>query len=359
MINTRIPLIFCLFTIFFSIAVLPLAAFNVFDGRVIEYLEIPDSVFPEDESILRVGQLLLIKGLPHQSELAEGLEIRIQPPAESAGGASAFAVYVFSGVQERDGSPVSNTVEIGEVGSFQGQRILMEILPPRGTFSIRIPGRNEHTIRGGIDSRVTHAVSQENNVVAITIQPIMKGLPRDVLNAPFSITALPLLTSRGGLHISVLSHNGEVLTADEMQDRNLSLELDRFGTMEPNETIYIQPGIYQILVKHGDILYASAQAGVEQGSVEHARITLPRPESQITFELPNEVIVFIDGQAIEEDRITLPPGEYTIQLRLGSYQQEHKISVQAGRQYTVGLELGVNIDSQGENRQNTEILHNE
>ncbi|MFW5800416.1 MAG: hypothetical protein ACOCVC_00160 [Spirochaeta sp.] len=333
------------FLLFSGIVTVPAYSINSFDGEIAQHYQLPDNVFDPLELDLRVGQLVVISGLPHTSPLAEGIEITIDPPNTSRGGASAFALYIFQDVESRSGRQNVDELEVGAIGNLQGERIIFELLPPRSTFSIRIPARPSHSIRGGIDSRVTPVVQEEEAVLAIAVLPVMKGLPAEVLNAPFSVTTRPLLTNVGGLEISVVSHEGESLTAAELDEQDISIELDRYGPINPEETIYIRPGLYQVLINSRGILFDATQVGVEQGRKITPTITLPRPESRVDFQVPEFISVTIDGELLTASSITLPPGEYDVRLEFESYTKRYNLAIQAGRAYTFNVGLDVVLDS--------------
>ncbi|THB66621.1 MAG: hypothetical protein D6B26_02530 [Spirochaetaceae bacterium] len=335
-----------IFTLLILLLYPGIAAFgqNAFDGEVREVLTLQEPVFETQNLSLRIGQLLLINQLPEHSQLSEGMEIILSPPNTGSSGSS-FAVYVFRQVRARLPEHSTDSSMIGQSGSYQGERILFEPLPGRSTFSVRIPFLAEHSVRGGIDSRVTSPVSNDSTAVAITILPIMKGLPDYLLNAPFSITVKPILTQVGGLNVAVRSHTEQTVSADELQAMGLTVELDRFGSIEADETVYIRPGIYQVLIKRQGVLYASSQVAVERGIVQSSVINLPKPESQIKFEIPDSVRIRVNDRDIDNRSISVPPGNYVIELELDSFRSRQELAVQAGREYTVQFSLGINFSS--------------
>ncbi|AFG37965.1 hypothetical protein [Spirochaeta africana] len=343
--NTGLPGKFLISLLLLICSAMPLLGLNTFDGEVAGVYHLPDDVFPARELQMRVGKLLLIDGLPHSSPLAEGIEITIEPPAVNHGGGSAFALYIFQEVESRRGFPAPDEIETGQIGSFQGQRIIFELLPSRSSFSIRIPARSGHGIRGGIDSRVTPVVRPEDGPLALAILPVMKGLPSEILNAPFTLTTRSLLTNVGGLEISAVSHDGRELDNQDIEELGLTIELDRYGTIQLNQETYIRPGIYQILLNSNGVLFDSTQVGVEQGRITRPVITLPRPESRVDFLVPGFISVTLDGEILNERSITLSPGEYEVLFEFESYSKRHTLSVQAGREYAVGVGLDINIDS--------------
>lgn len=318
---------------------------NTFDGEVAALDSLPDDVFEPRTRNLRVGQLLIIEGLPHTSPLAEGIELTIQPPASIRGASSAFAVYVFKQVTPRSGQAGISEIASGDAGSFQGERIVFELLPARTPFSIRIPARDEHSIRGGIDSRVTSPIHAQEDPIAVAILPVMKGLPSEMLNAPFAVTTSVQLTGVGGLDFSVESHDGESLTAEDLSERAIQLKFERYGELDIDETMFIRPGIYQLLIERDGVLLEAAQVGVEQGKIKYTEVTLPRPESTLRFQVPDFIAITVNDEEISESSLVVSPGEYTVDVSFRSYRKRHELSVQAGREYIISVGLDVLVDS--------------
>lgn len=336
--NGRRDIIIHLLLLLLLVTSTHLFALNAFDGEVAGVYDLPDDVFEERELKMKVGQLMLLREIPHYSPLIDGIEITITPPSSIQTGGSAFALYVFHDVSSRSGMATAD-LQSGSIGNLQGERILFELLPSRSSFSIRIPTRSDHQVRGGIDSRVTPAVVETG--IAITILPVMKGLPSEVLNQPFTLTTRPLLTAVGGLELSAVTHDNRPIDNAVLDEMGLTVELDRYGSIQLDERVYIRPGIYQVVLNREGILFDATQVGVERGTNQHYVITLPRPKSTVRFTVPDFVTIRLNGEQIDDPSISLPPGEYSVELSFETYQKQYDLTVQAGRHYdfTVGLEV--------------------
>lgn len=343
----KIFLAFCMFILL----TFCIGADNAFDGEILSVEQLPEEIFPPIVHEIRIGQLVLIDGFPHSNPLAEGIEITIHPPENTRVSGSAFALYMFQEVEPRDITQTIADLRPGGIGNLKGRRIAFELLPARSPFSIRLPARQDHSIRGGIDARVTSVIDAELVPVALTILPIMKGLPSDQLNAPFRLSIQPILSQTGGLKVSVFSHNGEQLSQDDIDDLDLVLSLDRYGILTVDETSYIRPGIYQIMLNRGTTLYDAAQVGVERGSIQEVSLVLPRPESRVFFDFPEFISVSLNGEPVTADSMYLTPGEYEIELKFESFTRTQNLSIQAGRDYSLGVDLALLVNDAPEDLQ--------
>ena len=129
--------------------------------------------------------------LPADQTFIEGLELKFEIPEAVASWVDSVACSVYSSI-----SPTPKASQI----DYSGTRAYVKTLPGKLSWVLQIPLKKENSIKSNnYTTKVDTIITPSKNVVFIRLQPVMKGVPEETLNAIIPITVKPILMNKGQL----------------------------------------------------------------------------------------------------------------------------------------------------------------
>lgn len=273
--------------------------------------------------------------LPEDRTFLKALEIEIRSPdlAIQFPGSMAYALYT-----DISQLPDGRTID------FSGEKILMEILPSRLAFALRIPLRDNHGLKSDPYTEVLAEVPPaESFPLFFRLFPIMKGLPDDFETASFSVKVKPVLADEGGLLLSIAYPEQDAVQLHE--PGSLSVRIDEKAVPEPEKMQILSPGEHLLAV------YAEKyRTEVRTFTIERARITgitieMKDTAPTVTFASPDNVEVVFDGEIVADPRGTMKiePGRHTVMFSVGDYSLQRQFTAEEGRDYSVSMTVDAEV----------------
>lgn len=269
------------------------------------------------------GQVVVLQE-PAHPHWVEGIEIAVAPAGQRALPTGSFSLVVFTHV-DVDEYPSEGIVTLA------GRQRETLMLVGRQQ-SVRVPLRNRTT-----GATASSSVPMDQGHIGVQVIPIMKGIPADVANTPFTITITPQLSIRGGVEVFITGEAELVARAD----RELELRVNNHP-MERTGITVMPPGIYRLTARLGDTLELTRNIAVEAATITEVLLELESVYGSLRFNLPELAEAFIDGEQVNtQEEAMRPPGTYGLLIRVGEYTIRRQIQLGPRELYEVGLDMDI------------------
>ena len=168
------------------------AALNAESFRVskVHELSVVQTTDSEGTAKLGINEALAIT-LPADQTFIEGLELKFDIPESVASWTDSVACSVYANI-----TPAPKASQI----DYSGTRAYVKTLPGKLSWVLQIPLKKENSIKSNnYTTKVDTVVTPSKNVIFVRLQPVMKGVPEETLNAIIPITVKPILMNKGQL----------------------------------------------------------------------------------------------------------------------------------------------------------------
>lgn len=314
---TRHSLLFSIF----ALVIVPIAGAQSFRGEVV----VVEPLHGQEAQTYQItgGQVVVLQE-PAHPHWVEGIQIAVAPAGQRALPTGAFSLVVFTHVD------VDEFLPEGIVTLAGRQRESLMLVGRQQ--SVRIPLRNRTT-----GAMATSSVPMDQGHIGVQVIPIMKGIPADVANTPFTITITPQLSIRGGVEVFITGEAELMARAD----RELELRMNNHP-MERTGITVIPPGIYRLTARLGNTLELTRNVAVEAATITRVMLELEYVYGSLRFNLPELAEAFIDGEQVNtQEEATRPPGTYGLLIRVGEYTIRRQIQLGPRELYEVGLDMDI------------------
>jgi hypothetical protein len=254
------------------------------------------------------------------------LDLRVPQPYLKHRGSLAVAFY----------APLSPIPTIGVV-DVNAERIGFELLPAKLQVIYDIPVRKNHGLK------TTPYVSVPTGIVLpgafpilFRITPVIKGLPDELENIHFQLTAKPLFSDEGAIRVSYKY-------PEKLKDRPLTLLIDDAVVPETSKELVLSIGEHNLTIVSDHYRNESRRFAVERAKILEIPIELQDPTPIMTIEAPGNATVYLNGAVIADPRKPFPvePGEHEVRFVIGDYAVVKPVSVSRGRNYRISLSIDV------------------
>lgn len=313
--------VFIIFLTFFSISGIFADPF-----RVKQTVIIPMNEISEPTVKAGIQDAICIK-LPDDLTFIQGIELNIKIPAVVARCPNTIIYTLYENISPM---PSDKTID------YTGKELFNGVYPGLVSLSVQIPLIRGNTISKTPYAEKTLIPEHSRNFIFIRNQLAMKGVPNEINNAEFTITAKPILLNKGRLIIKTKGQAAE----------NLSLLIDdKLVELDSNGTCLLKPGVHNINLSGDQVRNENRQCIIEMAKDTILEIDLQSTAPTMKVTMPQGTHVTVDGQAIELKNNTLPltPGEHTLKFTLGGYEIVKQVTIQEGRTYSINVTLDCDI----------------
>ena len=268
--------------------------------------------------------------LPEDNPFIKAVEIEVKSPENIAHFQGTMAYALYTGLSR---------LPDGNVIDFTAERISMEILPPRLTFALQVPLREEHGLKSDPYTEVFPQVPKAESLpIFFRLFPIMKGLPDDFETAVFSVKVKPVLIDEGALQLSIVY-------PFEREPGSLSVHVDEKAVREPQNMLLLLPGEHHLAVSAEKCRTEVKTFIIERAKVSNVTVEMKDSRPTVSFASPDNVVVTLDGRRVADPRAALKiePGRHTVTFSMGDYRLQRQFTAEEGRDYTASMMLDAEI----------------
>ncbi len=322
----------CARTALFSLFLMAgISAVNAESFRVSKVHEISISQSSESEETARLGinEALAIT-LPEDQNYIEGLELKFEIPEAVASWMDSVACSVYANI-----SPTPKATQI----DYSGTRAYVKTLPGKLSWVLQIPLKKENSIKSNnYTTKVDTVIQPSKNIVFVRLQPVMKGVPEETLNAIIPITVKPILMNKGQLTIKLLSPEKKLAPCTIFIDDNMI-------PLSDNPKVLLETGIHNISIISESYRNEVRTVRIDRAKTTELTVEMKSLEPTLLITAPEGTEVLIDDTRCTTfgTEFVITEGEHKIKFTIGDYEIVRSITAIKGKTYTANFSLDLNI----------------
>ena len=267
-----------------------------------------------------------------ESPFVQGIEIdlRIPRPLQSAQGAFAWSLY----------KAVTPLPAVDRV-AYEGERLLIQALPPRAGIILQVPVSPRHSLRSGPYAAVLPMLLGPGDFpLLFKLSALTKGLTPEQEQARYQLRIRPLFTDDGALRLSILPPEGSETAVSP------SVYVDERKLDSWQELVFLKKGMHTVQVTGEGVRDESRAVAVEAGKVFNLEIRLQGTKPVVVFEAPANALIFLDEQPVDHQggaRIQIEPGERSVVCKIGDYTITRRFNAVRGKTYHIVFSVDIQI----------------
>jgi len=268
-----------------------------------------------------------------------GIEIEVSIPADAREFPGSLALLVLRNISESEASL--------EARRLEGDRVILQPFPSGSRFFTALPTSIEHEFRSSATLEVAQSITSFDDMpIAVSVQPVMKGISRRAAAARVRLTIRPVTRNQGGLALRFQDGDGDDIEYDDERLNATELSLDGEQLVLSELPVLRRPGLHRVTFRGEMWKEQSFTVGIERGIITTASIRLEPAVAKLFLSAPEGTEVFINGRDLSgtTDVIDLLPGEHTLLFRIGDHTVTRRIRVEPSREYKVSLSLDILIN---------------
>lgn len=277
--------------------------------------------------------------LPKESPFIQGFEIEVKIPQAAVNFPGALAYELW---RRLDPAPDKNRF------GYEGDRIITQPLPPRGSLVLQVPIRKDHNLKTTPYATVLPTILEARDFpLVFKFYAISKGMPPELENAEFQVRIRPLLTDEGALRLSLRFPDGADKSSVALSLDDKRLPDGRY--LDGRELLVLKAGTHYLRVSSEKFRDESRTFTVDQGRILDLVVELQDTTPLLVIEAPDSAQISIDGQRlVKEQRTSLnvEVGEHTVSCRIGDYVITRKFSAYRGKTYRLVLSVDLQVQEQ-------------
>jgi hypothetical protein len=170
--------------------------------------------------------------------------------------------------------------------------------------------------------------------LALTVLPVMKGIPTTLYDSDFAVRVKPIFAEEGLVTVAVSAEDEDAVLEDP------EITIDNSPVEIAGAAIRLDPGIHTLEVSADGYEPFESSFAVQKGSVQTVSAVLKPAQPKVYFEGPEASEVFLDGKRIDYapgKPIFTDPGEHIVLFQIGDYSLSKKFAVRGGKSYKISL----------------------
>ena len=325
--------IVCAKTVLFSLflALCGNAALSAESFRVSKVHELSVVQTAESEGTARLGinEALAIT-LPADQTFIEGLELKFEIPEAVASWMDSVACSVYSNI-----SPTPKASQI----DYSGTRAYVKTLPGKLSWVLQIPLKKENSIKSNnYTTKVDTIITPSKNVLFVRLQPVMKGVPEETLNAIVPITVKPILMNKGQLAISLVPPEKKLSPCTIFID-------DKMTSLTSDSKVLLDTGVHDISIVSDAYRNEVRTVRIDRAKSTELTVVMKSLEPTLLITAPEGTEVLLDDVKCTSfgKEFVITEGEHKIKFSIGDYVIVRSITAIKGKTYTANFSLDLDI----------------
>lgn len=277
---------------------------------------------------LGINDALAIQ-LPKDKQFIEGLELKFDIPEAVAYWMDSVACSVYANIKPL---PAESQID------YSGTRSYVSTLPGKLSWVLQVPLKKENSIKSNnYTTKVDTVLSPENNVLFVRLQPVMKGVPEETLNAKIPITIKPILTNKGLLKLSLKTPDNE--------KAECSIFIDDKAAELKNDSIMLETGIHNISIISEKYRNELRTVRIAQAKQTELSVDLRSIEPTLLVSAPDGTVILLDGEPFTAtgSEVIVSEGEHKLTFTIGDYELLRTITVIKGKTYKASFSLTLDV----------------
>lgn len=303
--------------------------------RVSKVHSIPVAQDTTSENTVKLGITdALAISLPEDRIFIEGLELKFDIPESVAYWMDSVACSVYANINP---TPKSSQID------YSGTRAYVSTLPGKLSWVLQIPVSKENSIKSNkYTTKVDNVIEPQNNIIFLRLQPVMKGVPEETMNAIIPITVKPILKDKGLLNIKL--HESE----DENKVLPCTVYIDDNPVDIEKDKLLLNTGIHNITVISESYRTEVRTVRIDQAKITEVAVELRSIEPTLLITAPEGTVVLLDDEpcTVFGKEFVVSEGDHKIKFSIGDYEITRSISAIKGKTYTANFSLDLQISEE-------------
>lgn len=317
----------------FSLAVMLISHGLISESfRVSKVHTIPVSQDTNFESTAKLGITdALAITLPEDRIFIEGLELKFDIPESVAYWMDSVACSVYANI-----NPTPKPSQI----DYSGTRAYVSTLPGKLSWVLQIPVKRDNSIKSNkYTTKVDNVIEPQNNVIFMRLQPVMKGVPEETMNAIIPITVKPILNDKGLLKINL--HESD--ENNTLQPCTVYIDDNPVDTSKEN--LLLDTGIHNISIISESYRTEVRTVRIDQAKITEVSVEMKSIEPTLLITAPEGTVVLLDDEPCSTigKEFVISEGDHRIKFSIGDYEILRSISALKGKTYTANFSLDLQI----------------
>ena len=315
-----------LLTGFAGLTALCAESFRVSRVHELAVVQTPDS---EGTARLGINEALAIS-LPADQTFIEGLELKFDIPEAVASWMDSVACSVYANI-----SPTPKATQI----DYSGTRAYVKTLPGKLSWVLQIPLKKENSIKSNnYTTKVDSVITPSSNIIFVRLQPVMKGVPEETLNAIVPITVKPILMNKGQLAFKLLPPEKKLEPCTIFID-------DKMTPLSADSKVLLDTGVHDISIISESYRNEVRTVRIERAKTTELTVEMKSLEPTLLITAPEGTEVLLDDVKCTTlgKEFVITEGEHKIKFTIGDYEIVRSITAIKGKTYTANFSLDLDI----------------
>ena len=315
-----------LLTGFAGLTALCAESFRVSRVHELAVVETPDS---EGTARLGINEALAIS-LPADQTFIEGLELKFDIPEAVASWMDSVACSVYANI-----SPTPKATQI----DYSGTRAYVKTLPGKLSWVLQIPLKKENSIKSNnYTTKVDSVITPSSNIIFVRLQPVMKGVPEETLNAIVPITVKPILMNKGQLAFKLIPPEKKLEPCTIFID-------DKMTPLSADSKVLLDTGVHDISIISESYRNEVRTVRIERAKTTELSVEMKSLEPTLLITAPEGTEVLLDDVKCTTlgKEFVITEGEHKIKFTIGDYEIVRSITAIKGKTYTANFSLDLDI----------------
>lgn len=315
-----------LLTGFAGLTALCAESFRVSRVHELAVVQTPDS---EGTARLGINEALAIS-LPADQTFIEGLELKFEIPEAVASWMDSVACSVYANI-----SPTPKATQI----DYSGTRAYVKTLPGKLSWVLQIPLKKENSIKSNnYTTKVDSVITPSSNIIFVRLQPVMKGVPEETLNAIVPITVKPILMNKGQLAFKLLPPEKKLEPCTIFID-------DKMTPLSADSKVLLDTGVHDISIISESYRNEVRTVRIERAKTTELTVEMKSLEPTLLITAPEGTEVLLDDVKCTTlgKEFVITEGEHKIKFTIGDYEIVRSITAIKGKTYTANFSLDLDI----------------
>lgn len=272
--------------------------------------------------------------LPEEKLFIEGLELKFDIPESVAYWMDSVACSVYANI-----NPTPKPSQI----DYSGTRAYVSTLPGKLSWVLQIPVSKENSIKSNnYTTKVDSVIEPQNNVIFMRLQPVMKGVPEETMNAIIPITVKPILKNKGLLNIKL--HESD----EGRENLPCTVYIDDMPVDLAKDKLLLNTGIHNVTVISEYYRTEVRTVRIDQAKKTDVAVELKSIEPTLLITAPEGTVVLLDDEPCTSigKEFVISEGDHKIKFSIGDYEIVRSISAIKGKTYTANFSLDLQISEE-------------
>lgn len=326
------------FIILFSLSSLFSESFRVRKAHIIKLENSANEISAGECNIYDAVGIYLPDG-EDSRDFIEGIEIKMVIPEAIASWRNSVAATIYDKI-----TPEPSDRQI----DYSGTRLYVNALPGKLSWVIQVPLKKENSIKENQYSAKIDTIPRSDCTnIFLKFQPVMKGIPEEVMNASITVSAKPIFSDKGKLKLNIsLPQSAE----NTQENADYTVYIDDIPVTQAKSQL-LKTGIHNLSIVSENFRNEMRTFYIQQAKTTPLDIQLKSVEPSLIINAPDGdgVKVFLDGnecsdtEKLNGKEFVITEGDHTVKFIIGNYEVVRTLKAVKGKTYRANLEVELTI----------------